>query len=479
MMYSLIALVLCFTLSQSTIIMPRMDSGAEIIDSHLSYMYNLRYSNVSEKFWFAADKSHPNAFYFLATPVILFDDITPMSERAQPFLAFDVITHNPSTDKTDFLIGSTYGPNDKTALIGLPLQVAASDGTVFNTYFPDHYFYAVTIDPTSLQPDGSVKFYLAGWKHHADKTKAGFVLAQARALLTATPRIVFNPVLDVLILESICYDMFSELVRPDIYINRDEIIVSVPGHCNAFYKTAVPKGNAQLEGQTFQRFPIPGNEKIVASILNGANAKMYYALKNYNSAQITIKSFDTAAWVETENSKKLELNETVPVFAIDEEGDRLFIATSGFDRIYQWKDVNGVFAETNVATLPYKLSQISSMMWVYDSLYFVTDEPDALIGRISGERFCTNFCGTNAYCIQADNNVPGICTCIENYALPPDVYDTNQCVPKREVEVKVNMIDEETAAYVFLALFVVTLIIGIIGWVMWWRSRNADTYADL
>jgi len=377
------------------------------------------------------------------------------------------------------LIGSTYGPNDKTALIGLPLQVAASDGTVFNTYFPDFYFYAVTIDPTTLQPDGSIKFYLAGWKYNQDKTIAGFVIAQARALLTATPRIIFNPQLDVLILEKICYDIFSELNRPEIYLNRDQIIVTVPGHCNAFYKTPIPEGNSQLAGQTFVRFPIPGNEKIVASTLNGANGKIYYALKNYNSAQITIKSFNSVGWVELKNSKTLALNETVPVFAIDEVGDRIFIATSGFDRIYQWKDINEEFTQTNVATLPYKLSQISSMMWVEDSLYLVTDEPDALIGRISIERFCTDFCGTNAYCIQADNNVPGICTCIENFALPPDVYDTNQCVPKREVEVKVNMIDEETAAYVFLALFVVTLIIGIIGWVMWWRSRNADTYADL
>jgi len=353
------------------------------------------------------------------------------------------------------------------------LQIAGSDGSLFNAYYRDLYFYSALIDPATIQHDGSIKFYLAGWKYNQDKTLAGFVVAQARAILGPNPTITFNPDRDVLILENICYDIFTEYLRPEIYINRGNIIVSVPGHCNAFYKTPIPAGNSEFSGQVFQKYVPPGPEKIVASILNRQNDKLYFAMKNYNSARITIKSFDTAAWTLAPNSQELTVNETVPVFSVDEVTSRLYIATSGFDRIYQWKDQDGIFDQSGIATLPDRISQISSMVYNGGFLYIVTDEPNAQIARISLERFCDIFCGRNAYCIAADNDKPGICTCSEGYDLPPAVFDTEQCMPHRDVEIITNVISEETAAYVFLVLFVLTLIIGIIGWFMWWRSRNS------
>jgi len=457
--------------------LPVFLGGADVIDSRLSWMYNLRYSNVSNNFWFAADKSHPNAFRFLATKGLMgFDDTSPLSANAQPFLAFDVVTPR-TAEKIDYLIGSTYGPNDRTALIGLPIQIAGSDGSLLNAYFPSLYFYGVTIDQDSLQSDGSVKFYLAGWKHNPDKTLAGFVVAQARAVIGTNTILTFNPDRDVLILEGICYDIFTEYLRPQIYLNRGNIIVSVPGHCNAFYKTAIPAGNSELVGQTFQQFTPPGVEKIVASILNRGNGILYFALKNYNSATITIKSFDTVQWAMTSTIELLAVNETSPVFAIDEVSNILYIATAGFDRIYQWQDVNGVFKELGTATLPSRISLISSMVYQDEFLYMVTDEPNAQIARISLIRFCDIFCGPLAYCIAQDTSVPGICSCTEGYELPPGIFDTVMCLPHRDVNVITNMINQETGAYVFLVLFLITLIIGIIGWGMWWRARRV-TYND-
>jgi len=202
----------------------------------------------------------------------------------------------------------------------------------------------------------------------------------------------------------------------------------------------------------------------------------FFAFKKYNSDNITLHSFNVNTLQPGTVIRQLTVNASAPVFAFDQNKKVLYMATANHDHIYQLDPMN-IANDFGLAVLPWSLRQVSSMLIVDDFLYFVTWEPNAFLARIQiSGRFCKLFCGTYGYCADSKAN---LCLCAPGYKNPES--NTNgpiQCLPSREVDIYLNVINERGLAIAFGILFFVALIAAAGGWAMWWRGRKS-VYSSL
>jgi len=158
----------------------------------------------------------------------------------------------------------------------------------------------------------------------------------------------------------------------------------------------------------------------------------------------------------------LQANESTPVIALDTVNDIVYVATSGFDKIYKYSNLRNM----GIAVLPPALKSVSSMYYINGTIYIVTFEPNAVIGRISEKNFCNTFCSTHGYCNA------GTCACIKDYDKDP-VRQNFICAPTHYIQNQYVVQSEQGAAAAFGVLFVISLIAGVLGWFLWFRGQSS------
>jgi len=327
------------------------------------------------------------------------------------------------------------------------------------------------IDTSSLLFD-KVDVYFIGWSY--DPANYGLIAARAVALVSPqTPSITVS-VQDVLKLNDTCFDVWTDINKPHLYIDTfngaKSLLVSIPGRCDAFYKI-------KIDTTTFSKstYPYPYTEidKVNADMFSSAydykTQKLFFVYKKYNSDTISLHSFSFSDFAPSPVYKNLAHNDTNPILAYDKITDSLLFSSSDFDHIYKIPANKIDTPNPPIATLPLKLKSVSSSIVLDDFLYLVTFEADAQIGRIQiSNHFCNRFCGTYGFCSGQE-----LCLCAPGYAFNSTVPGANStCVPKHEVDIINNIINERGVAIALGILFFIALIAAIAGWVMWWRSRS-------
>jgi len=453
------------------LVLSREYQGAQVIDSKQSYMFNLRYSNISKKLYYRADKSSPNVFTATTdgpeATKFKINTHSPLSATTSAFFAFDVITHN----NVDYIIGSTL---DSMDAIALPLLVASTAG--YNSPlvpYSDKFLYTPAIDTASVVSD-KVDVYFAGWSF--DPARFGLIVAKAVAVLTNNPSISVTAE-NVLLINDTCFDVWTEINKPHLYIDiiggAKYLILAVTGRCDGFYRIKIDPTFSKSSYLTYTESDTL-NSDIFATTYDYQTQKLYYAFKKYNSQNnsISLHNFLVNPFTPSTLYLALQHNDSNPVLAFDRGTNSLFFASSDFDHVYRMVGSNTNITIANIATLPPKLKSVSSMITIGDFLYLVTYEADAQLGRIQiSQHFCNHFCGPHGYCAAK----PDLCQCAPGfvYNITQHPSDIKECVPKHEVDIMNNIVTERGVAIALGILFFVAFIAAIAGWVMWWRSRKA------
>jgi len=376
------------------------------------------------------------------------------------------------------VIGSTLGSSTENK-IGLPLWISSTNGTYNKFLYNNFYLYTPVIDSANINND-QVSVFFVGWQY-SEPGPIGLVAVRAIATLKDVPSLVIRTNLDVLLLNDTCFDIWTDINKPHLYIDKfdgkDYLIVAVTGRCDAFYRIAI---EADLTRSAFEVFPkddIVGlNTDIFSTTYDKNSKQIFYAYKKYNSDDISLHSFNVSNLSPKPAVRILTVNDTSPVFAFDQNKNVLYMAAASHDHIYQI-DSSNIKNDLGIAVLPIDLKLVASMLVVDDFLYLVTWEPNAQLARINlPQHFCKIFCGTNGYCAEGKSN---LCLCAPGYKNPSDnTVGVIQCLPAHEVDVYKNVINERGLAITFGILFAVAFIAAAGGWVMWWRSRKVD-YSSL
>jgi hypothetical protein len=448
--------------------------GAQIIDSTLSYANNLRIPSTN-KLWFKADKRKPNVYYAVSAGASGFKLLkkSQVNDKSLPFFSFDVLT----VKGIDYLIGPTYGTLAKDNF-GMVLQVSDSDNrtTVLNT--DENFFYSVWVDPKEPEfTDIHYFFYMVGFRYSvAGSDSRGIVLSRASAALTdvSDVQIVFkNEENSFCSIEKGCYDIWTETNKPAIFsIIKDAskyLLVVLPGKCTSVTKVLIPDTTSPMPACTSVKLPnIPVNDcKITSSAFVPSTDTLYIACKVYNAEQSYLYAVNTNTMqYKSVDGLKLNSNESTPILTFDNTTGSLFVATSGFNKIYRY-DAN--LKQTGVAVLPYPLKSVASMIVTQGYIYLATYEPNAQLGRISTSNFCDSFCSDYGYCDGANGRV---CACIAGYSKDPEVKDSYVCSPTHIIEYQNTIIAERGAAATFGVLFAFAIIVGVIGWFMWFKRQS-------
>jgi len=373
---------------------------------------------------------------------------------------------------TDFIVGSTFPEVSETKLT-MPLLVATTAGVNSKTEPYEHwFFYSPVIDVSSLSND-KVDVYFAGWSY--DMAKPGLIIARAIADLSVTAPAIGVNANDVLLLNDTCFDIWTDINKPHLYIDNfngvKHLIVAIPGRCDAFYKIKInptPFSSSSWNSYT-------EDDKVNADMFSAAydykSQKLFYVYKKYNSDTISLHAFAFSNFAPSPFYRNLGRNDTNPILTFDKNTDQLFFSSSDFDHIYKIPSDSFNTPNPPIATLPPKLKSVSSTIVVDDFLYLVTFEADAQVGRIRTTNFCAKFCGSHGYCSGQN-----LCLCANGYAFNNTQTTTNStdCIPKHEVDIVTNIINERGVAIALGILFFIALIAAVAGWIMWWRSRTSQ-----
>jgi len=160
-----------------------------------------------------------------------------------------------------------------------------------------------------------------------------------------------------------------------------------------------------------------------------------------------------------DNYYKLQIRECryffVPNFAKRNETRRC-------TKIYK---VSNKLRELGIAVLPDVLRPVSSMYFINNTIYMVTYEPNAELGRLPDLNFCPIYCSKYGYCAA------GTCLCIKDFDKDPLRTDF-QCAPSHYVQNEYTVQSEQGAAAAFGVLFVISIIAGVLGWFLWFRGQS-------
>jgi len=162
------------------------------------------------------------------------------------------------------------------------------------------------------------------------------------------------------------------------------------------------------------------------------------------------------------NNITLQANESTPTLAIDIAKDIIYVATAGYDKIFKF---SSDLKHLGIAVLPNELRLVSSLYFINDTLYIVTSEPNAAIGRIIENNFCDIYCSDFGYC----NN--SRCLCIKDYDKDP-INHKFVCVPTHYIRDQDTIIYEQELAASFGILFGFAIIACIAGWFLYAKSKS-------
>eukprot|EP01130_Rhizamoeba_saxonica_P001297 TRINITY_DN11176_c0_g1_i1.p1 TRINITY_DN11176_c0_g1~~TRINITY_DN11176_c0_g1_i1.p1 ORF type:complete len:523 (-),score=117.36 TRINITY_DN11176_c0_g1_i1:30-1541(-) len=461
--------------------------GTQLIDPEISYMNNLRYSEATKTFYFRSDKSHPNVFTAYSTGPDPHDFYIPVasefSDTAPPALSFDVA----SFDGIDYVIGSSYGESG-TPKFGLPIELLSpkSGKEPFSTVFPGYYFYDVVLD-TKVKPDGAnATAYFIGFEY-ADKTNRGIIVARAHVYWGEKLKVEFisSNVKNINLVEADCYDIWDELHKPSLYIDPgvgqnglDRLVIAIPGRCSILYGLDISEDPLEPlknpSGPISPLGPNPtGDVHVVSYSFRSKDHRLFFTIRTYNTPGTSISSLKTDTFtLEDLTPFNVPTNSSNPVLQVDPSGDIIYLATSGMNKILALKKTSDNYEEVGSAVLAENFRDISEMLVVDGFVYFVTWEPNAVIGRIPQINFCSKWCGNHGFC----NGATSSCGCLPEYEQNPDV-EYADCIPKFVVELE-NEIKNNAGATTTLSVFLgLTLGAAALGWFLYYRIRKGYSTA--
>jgi len=196
----------------------------------------------------------------------------------------------------------------------------------------------------------------------------------------------------------------------------------------------------------------------------------FYTIKQYNTPSTILYSFTLSTWTLNPSSLVLDIKESEAILVLGNEVTEptetkyLFVVASGSDRILRYNiDANNTIEARAQAVLTPDINQISSAIYFYPFIYYITYEPDAKLVRIPKTSFCSTWCGTNGYC-----NL-GYCVCQNGYTADTDLV----CKPTDYVNVERQEKQSEGAAAALGVCFAFALVAAIAGWYLWWRGRKS------
>jgi len=462
LIFSIAFLLSVFSQPRPNSFVARDFQGAQIVDSTFAYTDNIRYSPPTGRLYFTADKAIPNIYYGnsigpSAKELLIYVGSPLNATASLPYLSYDVV----NVQGVDYIIGSTYGFL-KVSNFGLGIQVSTTnDKRVARVYPNNCFFYSTIIDPVASFVSNTYNVYFVGYCFGNTKNaERGLVVSRATVQLTGSLNIVWKEE-DIYILDQKCYDVFTEELKPQLHLSKEGtyefLYVAVPGKCNAIYKLQLQDGNSFIPRLNNSYLPNMDNTmkdiKITSTVFGVR--RIYFSGKRYNFDLSYLYAVDSLTMKKVETFP-LQANESTPILAIDVARDIVYVATSGFDKIY--KITGGNLKEVGVAVLPQLLKIVSAMYYVNDTLYIVTYEPYAEIGRIPDRNFCPAYCSDFGYCNA------GACACIPDYSRDPLRMSQFICVPTRYVKNIETVLSEQGTAAAFGVLFVLAIIAAVIGW---------------
>jgi hypothetical protein len=294
----------------------------------------------------------------------------------------------------------------------------------------------------------------------------GIVTTRGSANLDTTSLDIQWKETDIAVLSDNCYDIWTETNKPKLYLNTEGdkryLIVTVLGKCNAIYKLELKDGTeySPVRTITLDLNTVVAGCKITSTVYNPSKNQLFFTCKTFNKDESYLYPVDMNGEMKLGSGKKLNANESLPTLSIDTKNNHVYLATAGFNKIYKF---NTDLTQVGIAVLPYALSSVSSMVIVNESLYIVTSEPNAQVGRIPIGYFCDRFCGEHSFCDGKNN-----CVCVKDYEKDP----AGQCLPKHIVQYQDIISTEKGTAAAFGVLFAFAVIAGIAGWFLWFRRSS-------
>jgi len=142
----------------------------------------------------------------------------------------------------------------------------------------------------------------------------------------------------------------------------------------------------------------------------------------------------------------------------DEKTDSIYVGFNGNDIVIK---LNNILVIQAYQRLPPTINKIEAARVGVDHVYFITNEQHSKVLRVNKTDFCSTLCPYNGYCSA------GKCRCYESYTLNKEgtICDLN-------IRTNTNTITDKGAAVALGVLFALTLIIGTLGWILFWRAKK-------
>jgi hypothetical protein len=432
-----------------------------------------------------ADKAQPNVFTAIAqgekdTDFFLYTEST-LRDTTYPFVSFDVMSVTTPNGVIDVIVGPTLGTAEVTDMpLGLPLQLAIYPGKLNSpilTSLKNVFLYSVVIDPTRTTST-TLYYYAVGWRYtNETNSPAGLIVLRGKGFISGEPLLAPIPETDIQVLDPECYDVWTEITIPKMYISNDgkHLIVAVMGRCDSIFRFVIPDSGANFKGLSYVSYDPPFNsqDSIDAVAYSRKDNLLYFSIKVYNTDIITFNTIDLLKDT-LEPGKPFDLAryiESTPIMAIDEADGALIIAHSGFNTLerYTFQSRGGLVADILTGVLPTHLKHVSEIVFWGDYIYLTTWEPDAQLSRIPIElSFCADFCSENGYCMG------GVCMCIPEYSQDPNSIIPN-CIPNKLVQEIVQYFFNIGAKTSMGILFFLALIFAAAGWFVWYRKTHSES----
>jgi len=235
----------------------------------------------------------------------------------------------------------------------------------------------------------------------------------------------------------------------------------------------------------------PAMEYITSAAFDSINEVVWLAIAHYyGPGQLVLNiraiNITTMSEIMPYASFYFTFEESDPVLAVGREyinnvyADYLYVAGNGLSKVARYH--YGFFTRggrtdfaadlVSVATVDKSFWKIGSMVYLQPYVYWSTFEPDAKLVRINTANFRpgTLPCGPSSYYNgQA-------CTCYPGFARSKTEKDANgelKCKPGVWIDVETRVTQEVGAVAALATLLAFSIVLFIVGWVLWWRARRS------
>jgi len=301
--------------------------------------------------------------------------------------------------------------------------------------------------------------------------KGGFVVSRGKllagGLFTIDAKDVNGP-----ILASGCYDIFTELTKPQLHIVGDQkyLIVVIPGRCQTVARFQIPDDATAFNLVTPEVVSpgVFGKNYITSSSYDPVSGNFFYISKTYNSPNSEVWAANASAIPFKPANLTFPLfdNEGTSFINLGTEAGKVLVDFITPDRGFiQRMALTGGNKLTMVgwANIPNILAKAVSFVYISPYLYLVTYEPAGKVARLHSENFCAHYCGTRAFCNKSK------CDCEPNYSPAISGSGCELTIINQEIIKERKVVG--TAA-VMGVLFVLTTIIAFVGWRSWYQNRQ-------